>query len=460
MGTDCERYKIVYECYESRILFGFYAYDDLLPPVPTICNYFRMPMATVRFALARLEEAGYIQITDRKPARVVYKANLQKYRRNMAEYFVMRRDGIADLLASGGLMLSQLIESELGKWGEDNWNCLKDDLFHPHSGGVSAAVRFYALVFEGMGNHLLPNLYSEIIRYLGFPYLAEDDAPEQVKEAASREEALALFLKNFQADRDYAVAKLYDFINRAGEEFSLTEEEQIPFRWNVYRNRPQMRYTAASFIIQEIIGGQYPVGSYLPSLPLLAQQHEVGINTVRRALEILNKMGVTETFHGKGTLACMKPAEIDFTDPDLSEGLHLFMESLQMLALTIQPVLLHVLDTSAPEQRKAHIQKYAYLRKKQESYRGIDVCMRFIEEVCPMAFIRECYRKIRELLAWGYPIAILRAKEEGRSIHEIYAGSMERIETYLEKGDDLAVSNEWKQVLEADVKAYVPRCFP
>ena len=92
MGTDCERYKIVYECYESRILFGFYAYDDLLPPVPTICNYFRMPMATVRFALARLEEAGYIQITDRKPARVVYKANLQKYRRNMAEYFAQGWD--------------------------------------------------------------------------------------------------------------------------------------------------------------------------------------------------------------------------------------------------------------------------------------------------------------------------------------------------------------------------------
>ena len=71
---------------------------------------------------------------------------------------------------------------------------------------------------------------------------------------------MELFLKSSQEKLDYAVAKLFNFIDRASEEFSLETAEQIPFRLNVYRNRPQMRYTVASVIIQEIVGGRYPVG--------------------------------------------------------------------------------------------------------------------------------------------------------------------------------------------------------
>ncbi len=435
METDSERYKIVYECYESRILFGFYAYDDWLPSVPVICRYFRMPTATVRFAMARLEEAGYVRILDRKPARVIYKANLQGYRRNMAEYFAAHREGIADLVESGGLLFAPV---------------------HLYPRGGTVAARFYTFAFEA-DNSLLSNLYSEIIRYLRFPYLTGDEPPEEGV-VDSSEKDFVLFQKKLQAEYQQDVRKLFDFIDRASEEFSLKTVEQIPFHWNVYRHRPQMRYTLASLIIQEIVSGKYPVGSYLPSLPRMAEQHGVGVNTVRRTLEILNKLGVAETFHGKGTLACMKPAEINLADSDLSEGLRLFMESLQLLALTIQPVLLSVLERSTLEQRRKHAQQYVLLLKNHESYRGIDVCLLFIEEVCPMAFIRECYRKIRELLAWGYPFAILRAKKEGRSIHAIYAESMEQIVVFLQKGENQAVSEKWKQVLESDVNAYVPGC--
>lgn len=130
-------------------------------------------------------------------------------------------------------------------------------------------------------------------------------------EADTNEETLDLFMNSFQEKNDYSIDKLFDFINRAGEEFSLRGEEKTPFQWNVYRNRPQLRYTVASLIIQEIIGEK------------------------------------AETFHGKGTLACMRPVKIDFEDPDLNEGLRLFLDSLQMLALTIQPVLCHILETAA-----------------------------------------------------------------------------------------------------------------
>ena len=63
-----------------------------------------------------------------------------------------------------------------------------------------------------------------------------------------------------------------------------------------------MRYTLASILIRKILYGVYPVGSYLPSLPELAERYGASLTTVRRTLALLEELGVTESFQGKGTL--------------------------------------------------------------------------------------------------------------------------------------------------------------
>ena len=60
--------ELIYEYYESRILFGVYRYGEQLSSVPQICASFRVGRNTVLAALNRLEKNGYIETKERKIA--------------------------------------------------------------------------------------------------------------------------------------------------------------------------------------------------------------------------------------------------------------------------------------------------------------------------------------------------------------------------------------------------------
>ena len=129
---------------------------------------------------------------------------------------------------------------------------------------------------------------------------------------------------------------MFSFIHREIAARGAEEIAAIPFQWNIYRNRPQMRYTLASILIRKILYGVYPVGSYLPSLPELSERYGASLTTVRRTLALLEELGVTESFQGKGTLVCMKRKSPDLEKAEIREGLRLHRESLQFLRLTIR----------------------------------------------------------------------------------------------------------------------------
>ena len=76
------------------------------------------------------------------------------------------------------------------------------------------------------------------------------------------------------------VEVLYIFMDQACEDYALENAEPIPFRWNVYRQRPQLRYSFASQLIREIVDGS-PVGSYLLSLPQMVKRSHLPLMTVR-----------------------------------------------------------------------------------------------------------------------------------------------------------------------------------
>ena len=53
--------ELIYEYYESRILFGVYRYGERLNSVPQICATFGLARNTVQIALDKLEKNGYIR---------------------------------------------------------------------------------------------------------------------------------------------------------------------------------------------------------------------------------------------------------------------------------------------------------------------------------------------------------------------------------------------------------------
>lgn len=453
MKSDGGLNQLIYEYYEARILYGYYTCGDSLPSISKISSIFNMAPATIRSAMSMLEKKGYIKIGAGRAPQVIYRAKPSQIRENAARYFVPRRQGIADIMESGPILFKHLWKKGVSKWSGEDWKFLRHKLEEPGPESVPTPVTFYFLAFNCFDNGLLLNLFWDIIRYVCFPYLAnrEERPYEQLSMSKKTDDQIIeLLQQRFDQKHWKAIEDLYAFIDEARAEYSLENAEQVPFHWTIYRPRPQLRYTLASLLIREMIEGHYPAGSYLPSLPQLAKRYGVGLSTVRRALELLNSLGVVVTFHGKGTQVCVNPLRIDYTRPEVQEGMRLYQESLELLALTVRQVLSYTLDSVPANGRNALIRRLEFYRTQGKSYVGFEVLLLFVEEECPSALIRECYRKLRELLVWGYSFDLPRLNElEFQAEYDTFSRSAEIL---LREGNIAAFTEKWGERLENEAR--------
>lgn len=455
MELDSGLYKLVHEYYETRILYGYYAYGDRLPSIPAIASMFHLAPATVRSALSLLEQQGYVSLEPRRTAKVVYRSQPAKCREDAARYFLPRLEGIMDMVKSSQLLLAPFLEKGLAQWEEADWERLRQDLAHIQPGKAPFAVAYYLRAFRPLHNRLLFNLFWEMIRYIRLPYLADETGEELegLDFQALTEDDLASHLnQRFLCSYERAMGRIADFSRRAAREYGLEEAKPIPFQWNIYRQRPQLRYTLVCWILREIIRGNYPPGSYLPSLPKLAERYGVSLNTVRRTLDILEELGIARAQQGKGVLVCIEPQPVDFTQPEIQEGMRLCQESLQLLSLTIQPVMRYTMESAPAERWKALAGRFARLRQEGKSYLCFDSCLGLVEEECPMAFIREVYSKARELLIWGYPFKVQRLKRSG--LNREYEDILAAAEAHLEQGNLEAFAGDWGNLLAREEQLF------
>ncbi|MDC7287124.1 GntR family transcriptional regulator [Blautia schinkii] len=449
MRSDSRIFKLVYEYYEARILYGFYRYGDSLPSITKICEIFYLAPATVRMALAQLEKKGYIKIDARKAARVIYDADPATFCENGARYFVPRKEGIMDLTYSGKLLFEPLWEAGLRRFEESEWDELRKEIIQPSDTQISMIVEFYIVALSALDNKLILNFYWEMVRYVCFPYLGKEKRISLKLKDISKNEVISALRNVLENSYDTAVSNLFKFIDESRTRFHLENVEQIPFRWDIYRQRPQLRYTLVSDIIREISHGTYPKNTYLPSLPKMAEIYGVGQNTVRRALSILESLGVTKSYQGKGTLVSLNPSEIDFSRKEVEEGMRMYWESLQLLALTIRGVSVTTFQSVTKEELSHLAGEFSRVRHEGKSYLSFEIYFIFIEEKCPLAMVRECYGKLRGLLAWGYPFTLLRFGEQ--SLHDQYDEIIGLAEADLregrleEFGDNFRSLIEWQQ---------------
>ena len=127
-----------------------------------------------------------------------------------------------------------------------------------------------------------------------------------------------------------------------------------------------------------MVKGAYPIGSYLPSLPQIAQRYDVSVATVRRTLMLLAQLGVTQSFHGKGTLVVMRTAKMNFRMPEILEGMSLYLESLQLLALTIRDITLYTIKSCSGEAQERLTGKFDLLRQENKVHICFELYFKWI----------------------------------------------------------------------------------
>lgn len=439
--------KLVFEYYEARIVYGYYEYGDKLPSIPKICSVFRMAPATVRAGLAALEKQGYIRIDARKASMVIYKADRAKRRKLAAGYFMPRKEEIKDLLDSREMLITPIWDLAISSLKKDDWVRFKEESGQPSEVLGMMPVRFFLFILCELGNSLILNLYWELIRFLRFPYLEISGQAEPGFQESGQNTMRKLRDQYEEEFRD-GVDRLFEFIEGAGKEFSMEDTEQIPFEWNIYRQRPQLCYTLVCHVIRDIGKGIYPLGSFLPSLPQMSKHYDVSVSTVRRSLSILNSVGITQSFQGKGTQIQINVQKINFERPEIRDGLRLYRESLQLLHTTIRHVLLYTYESVSEADKEIFKNRFLQLLKEKNSYLCFDISLKFIEEHCPRSIIRECYKKLRELTAWGYPFTLYRLS--GKSMHTEYSQIIEKAAGLLKGGDLSAFAGCLEDLLERE----------
>ena len=309
--------------------------------------------------------------------------------------------------------------------------------------------KLYYDVLRTFNNHLMDSLYWQFLRYLNYFYpnkeygmgdYMEDGLLSVEKANRMKAETDAYYYQNF--------LEVLAFVDSISEEHHLKDVQQIPFTWMIYRKRPQVRYTLAATIIREILWEVYPVGSYLPSLPKMAEQYNVSLITVRRTLDVLHSLGVTKTYMGVGTRVCMEPIKPDILDTrEIQENMMLHKEGMELLSLTVYNVTLFTLESITGEKREALLQEIVRLRGKNNNILCIDVLLKFISTEVPSAFLRECYGKLRELMAWGYIFyAVLRGS--GEQPDTDLNNFITRLETDMMADNWTACAGSWQAFIE------------
>ncbi|WP_455616771.1 GntR family transcriptional regulator [Eisenbergiella sp.] len=438
-------YNLVYDFYDIRISFGYYNYGEYLPAIPKICSMFHVAAPTVRSALSMLEEKGYIQMKPRNPARVIYQADQAKCRRELALYFVPRMAGILDICASDAVFFGPISDALLCNLNEEICELIWEEIDQTDKKGLPAMLQFYCHIYGRINNGLLSNLFWEIIRYTHFPYLM-DLGTQKIEETLKVRQACSNFEQGFRLD----VRRLMDFCECVRSEYSLENMEQQPFRWTIYRQRPQTCYTLVSRIIRMINKGDYPMGSYLPSLPKMAKELTVSERTLRRSLSILSSLGITRSFQGKGTQVLNEVEQIEFERSEVKEGLRLYFEALQLFSMTVGQVAAYTLRVAKAEEREAFENQFAQMIDEGNSQRCFRITLLFLSDKCPLKLVRECYYQMMDLLAWGYSVFLSHLGAHG--LRDKYKEFVKKGYRNLQEADWQGFAEGWKTLVDKDVR--------
>lgn len=271
------------------------------------------------------------------------------------------------------------------------------------------SVRLHIYAFSELKNKLILNFYWEMLRYLRFTYLSTRDTHKTRDDRFLMEEETdkaGFMRKAFEGDFENGINYLLNFCSQAEKEYGLEEMREIPFRWNVYWQRPQICYTLASTIILKIIKGTYPIGGSLPSLAVMSDQLNVSFRTLRRTLSILNSLGVIRLHQGKVSEICTEISSIDFERPEIREGFRYYRDSLQFMTITVRSVFLYTIENIKKEDCDYLANEFIRIFNRSEYRRCFKLTLDFILEFCPLAAVRECYDHLANFLIWGYPLAV------------------------------------------------------
>lgn len=412
--------NLIYEYFVMRFKFQCYKCGDCLPSIEVLSRQFSVSPLTVKAALKRLQDEGYVSVRHGKCTQVTFQQSEEACRKFKLNFFADRISLYSGFNKAIALIFSPLYAKSFQSMDDTDFTYLRQMIERLNPDDL---VNFYCYILQKVENPLIMNLFWETSLFLGFPSLSQIEFPRFHSMDAIRERMNQLIeageKKNPQrisdSHRTLESEVIDNFVHFVTDRLPKDAvREPISFHWRIYRDRPQLCYSLATCILHHIYLGDYCNLSFLPSYQKMAESYGVSVSTIRRTIRLLNEIGAVSSINGKGTQILSldeHKQEPNFSNPAIRRNLAYFINAFELLKLTIEGVSREVLPALPASIRNDLIQQLEELLQAGHCELASNQLLVYISDYSPFAEIREVYEKLYLLMLWGIPLIRHRRKE-------------------------------------------------
>ncbi len=421
---DYKLYNVAYKHLLYSIHFGFYPSGSSLPSVVELCKSFGVSRSTIRSALKMLEEERYISRTQGRSAIVTYTAQTDRCRNEYLTYCQATKDALLDLNSILWMIWPEVVLQGLKLCGERELDELSDIAGSMTELAEYPYLEFNYRIIQQLGNPLLLNLYLSTI-FFGHcsPTLLGNDAYRQdyminLRETntqilalrrAGNYEGLKTLLSRYYRGRIEAMRRFHDLIPTPD-----IPVEPLLYHWNYYTERPSVGFDLSMKLLREIYTSYRPM-DYLPSVAALSRKSGLPVITVRRAIQILNDIGLTESINGKGTRVIVgsgTTVQISrLSNPNMKKVLLPYLQSVQAILLICKDVSLSLFPSLPDSAVEAAADWLREILASGDYYPTFGVAFKLLL-ACPESYaLKEILDGLMYFQYLGYPLRDLPPNE-------------------------------------------------
>ncbi len=474
-------YDYLYQMLVSQFLNGAFQAGQRFPSQREICQQYNVGITTVRKVMKMLGTQGYIRTNQGQPSIVTYQAPTENY----IAFLVQRQDEIADAYRGLELLMPILYREGAKRCGESELR-----LFHTLLEGISVQMEldelykqanaFFIALIQTMNNQLMMDLELDSENYLHIPYIPIAGVANPFANTAKR---LSVWMRKVIGqieNKDYdafcaGIACLYresakrvdDYLHALSGQVSAQIQTKGEMHWFRPKGRSELYARLAMTIIRRMVAGEFDGQKYLPSIPKLTAEYGVMKDTASRAVEQLNALGFVQTLDKKGSLITMDGvaamgSSADLTKPVIQEQLALFMDALQVVALTANDCVASF--SAFPEDMAALMEDRLQTADAQQiSPLLVQLLMNGLIQMLPGHCLKNIFAQLDELMLWGnYLRSVDQALFPDASDT---AAAIEALTTALKNQDMTGVADAYGKIFSSIYHnvcqgiAQIPGCF-
>lgn len=415
MANTSSQEQSIYRRLSGQIQLGFYDDGEPFPTAMEIAQMHGVSYCPAHHALKALERDGLIQLCRGKRT-IILKKPYNDYL--TTSVFQKRAADLADLAQS--LTLITPAVTLQGLLQLQNLPSPFSPDSHKTSQYIKALYRYFEQCLRALGSQTIVSLYYDIS---AFGESAFWDILYTQKNPQTTDNLLQHMCQSLNdglaacREKRYGQAK-QQLVDSGSSYFSLLDHylRQVPappqsaflesFSWEPHKGRAHYCNIIATDLICKLNRGTYPIGTLLPSKATLAHTYHVSLITIRRAIDLLQKLGLIRTTNGVGARV-IATGDLsllhDRKNLMLEENLCIFLEALQFLAITGKEVISYAFPAFSEQARKVIAQavKATNVIHPSSVVQTISACLQAVIHHCPLLAVREIYGKNTLLLLKG-----------------------------------------------------------